>query len=305
MEISDVRINLMDNQSDRLKAFCSITFDDVFVVRDLKIVDGTNGLFVAMPSRRVTVSCSRCGHKNHLRAKHCNDCGTQLESRDSDSDGDSNSRLHRDVAHPISADFRATIQERVLEAYEEELGGGNQREHEDEYEEGEDESINEYDSLIAGLGGGSGARGGGSGAHGGDRGGRGGRGGRDAEKTSRRDDRGGRSGGGKKPQSQRGSGRPSRGDDRRSSGSESGGRDNRRDSGGRDGRRDAGGRGSSQKVAEVAERKRDEVESRVDPADLDKKRSRKPEREKPKEQKVETKPKEEPADNELPFGFGL
>ena len=51
MEITEVRIKLMENPEDRLRGFCSITFDDCFVVRDLKIIEGNNGPFVAMPSR--------------------------------------------------------------------------------------------------------------------------------------------------------------------------------------------------------------------------------------------------------------
>ena len=78
MEISDVRVKLMDNATDRLKAVCSVTFDGEFVVRDLKVVDGTNGLFVAMPSRKLAVHCPQCRHKNHLRARFCNDCGAKL-----------------------------------------------------------------------------------------------------------------------------------------------------------------------------------------------------------------------------------
>ena len=79
MEITEVRIKLMDDTSDRLRAFCSITFDDCFVVRDLKIIEGTNGPFVAMPSRKLTAHCPQCGCKNHLRSAHCNQCSARLK----------------------------------------------------------------------------------------------------------------------------------------------------------------------------------------------------------------------------------
>ena len=78
MEITEVRLKLMDEPGERLKAFCSITFDDAFVVRDLKIIEGTNGPFVAMPSRKLTAHCPNCRCKNHLRAAFCNQCGTRL-----------------------------------------------------------------------------------------------------------------------------------------------------------------------------------------------------------------------------------
>ena len=57
MEITEVRIKLMEDNNERLQAFCSVTFDDAFVVRDLKIIEGTKGSFVAMPSRKLTDRC--------------------------------------------------------------------------------------------------------------------------------------------------------------------------------------------------------------------------------------------------------
>ena len=57
MEITEVRVKLMDEPGERLQAFCSITFDDAFVVRDLKIIEGATGPFVAMPSRKLTAHC--------------------------------------------------------------------------------------------------------------------------------------------------------------------------------------------------------------------------------------------------------
>ncbi len=78
MEITEVRIKLMEEAGERLQAFCSITFDDCFVIRDLKIIDGSNGPFVAMPSRKLTSHCLQCGAKNHLRANYCNECGAKL-----------------------------------------------------------------------------------------------------------------------------------------------------------------------------------------------------------------------------------
>jgi stage V sporulation protein G len=154
MEISDVRVRLLEDPSARLKAFCSITLDEVFVVRDLKVVEGTNGLFVAMPSRRLLASCRKCGQKNHLRARYCNECGAKLSTPPLPKDADGNPKLHRDVAHPIDASFREVIQEKVLEAYRAETNLTPE-----ETEEAErpvsyrrrDEPMSEYDSLIAGL----------------------------------------------------------------------------------------------------------------------------------------------------------
>src|SRR4026208_1322319 len=77
--ITEVRIKLMEDNNERLQAFCSVTFDDAFVVRDLKIIEGTKGSFVAMPSRKLTDRCPQCGPQNHLASRHCNQCGKRLD----------------------------------------------------------------------------------------------------------------------------------------------------------------------------------------------------------------------------------
>lgn len=79
MEITDVRISPRDE--DKLKAFVTITFDDCFVVRGVKIIEGNQGLFVAMPSRRKA-------------------------------DG-----TFQDIAHPIHSQMRERVEERILSEY--------------------------------------------------------------------------------------------------------------------------------------------------------------------------------------------
>jgi stage V sporulation protein G len=76
MEITEVNITMRDE--DKLRAFVNITFDGVFVIRGLKVIQGNRGLFVCMPSRRME-------------------------------DGS-----HKDIAHPITNEFRQAIEERVL-----------------------------------------------------------------------------------------------------------------------------------------------------------------------------------------------
>jgi stage V sporulation protein G len=118
MEITEVRIKLMEDSEDRLRAFCSITFDQCFVVRDLKIIEGTSGPFVAMPSRKLTGRCSRCGYKNHLRSNFCNQCGTKLRGAQELKDQESgNNRLYADIAHPINQRCRDLIQQEVVREY--------------------------------------------------------------------------------------------------------------------------------------------------------------------------------------------
>ncbi len=121
MEITEVRIKLMDEPGERLKAFCSITFDNCFVVRDLKIIDGTNGPFVAMPSRKLTAHCPGCGTKNHLRAQYCNQCGKRLSDVRAPKDADGRAKLYADIAHPINSFCREMIQDCVIQEYYEEI----------------------------------------------------------------------------------------------------------------------------------------------------------------------------------------
>ncbi|MCX6639018.1 MAG: septation regulator SpoVG [bacterium] len=80
MDITEININLRDE--DKLKAFVNITFDDVFVVRGLKVIQGNKGLFVCMPSRKLP-------------------------------DG-----TYKDIAHPISNDFRQEIETLILQKYQ-------------------------------------------------------------------------------------------------------------------------------------------------------------------------------------------
>jgi len=80
VEITEVRIILRDE--DKLKGFANVTFDNAFVIRGMKIISGSRGLFVSMPSRKRP-------------------------------DG-----THQDIAHPVNNEARQLLEERVLQAYE-------------------------------------------------------------------------------------------------------------------------------------------------------------------------------------------
>jgi len=178
MEITDIRVKLIHESKERLRAVCSVTFDDAFVVRDVKVVEGTSGTFVAMPSRKLSSHCPKCRHKNQIRARFCNECGGKLPPPRPPEDGNGRSRFHRDIAHPINTEFREMIQEKVLEAFakeSEENGGGFDESappepkadsrrvdphtpdepagefHETREQPEVREQPSEYDSLIAGL----------------------------------------------------------------------------------------------------------------------------------------------------------
>lgn len=81
MDITDIRIRKV-SADGKLKAYVTVTFDDSFVVHNVKIIEGENGVFIAMPSRKTK------------------------------------SGEYKDVAHPINTSFRTRLQDRILEEYE-------------------------------------------------------------------------------------------------------------------------------------------------------------------------------------------
>ncbi len=124
MEITEVRVFLKDSADKKLKAYVTVTFDNAFVVRNIKVIKGSSGLFIAMPSRKVKQPCVKCGYKNEMRSKYCNQCGAQLPTvvrPAAGEEGAPDSQLeHKDIAHPITQPFREYLQKRILEAYEQE-----------------------------------------------------------------------------------------------------------------------------------------------------------------------------------------
>jgi stage V sporulation protein G len=144
VQITEVRIKLMDDQSDRLQAFCSITIDNWFVVRDLKIIDGATGPFVAMPSRKLTSHCRRCRCKNHLRANFCNQCGTKLRPDNVLRDATGRIKLYADIAHPINSECREEIQKHVISEFNAELKRAESPDYYSRY----DEAYGDYESSA-------------------------------------------------------------------------------------------------------------------------------------------------------------
>lgn len=84
MDITDIRIRQV-SADGKLKAYVTVTFDDCFVVHNVKIIEGKNGAFIAMPSRK-----TKTGE-------------------------------YKDVAHPINSDFRGALQDRILDEYKKTL----------------------------------------------------------------------------------------------------------------------------------------------------------------------------------------
>jgi stage V sporulation protein G len=86
MEITEIRVHLRNE--DKLKAFVTATFDSCFVVRNMKIIEGNKGLILCMPSRKLP------------------------------------NGTYKDIAHPITVEFRKFLEDRIMAAYEEEVKRG-------------------------------------------------------------------------------------------------------------------------------------------------------------------------------------
>ena len=121
MVVTEVKVKLVPKADDKLLAFASVTFDRCFVIRDIKIIQGSKSLFIAMPSRKITDRCTKCGAKNHLQAQFCNQCGTRLVQNRTRPDDRGRVKLHADIAHPINVKCRHDIQEAILKGYTQEL----------------------------------------------------------------------------------------------------------------------------------------------------------------------------------------
>ena len=97
MEITNVGISLK-NTEGTLRAYASVTFDDEFVVKDIKITETEKGLTMSMPRRKV-----------------------KLKEEVDETDPEVRSKLYRDVAHPINSQAREKIEKAIFAKYEEEL----------------------------------------------------------------------------------------------------------------------------------------------------------------------------------------
>lgn len=120
MEITEVRVRLVqDGGQERLRAFVTVTFDNCFVVREIKVIEGDQGHFVAMPSRKSMRRCRKCRARNVVQASYCNSCGEKLPAASGQETR--REKLYLDVAHPINSACRRMLHEAIMKAYEEEL----------------------------------------------------------------------------------------------------------------------------------------------------------------------------------------
>lgn len=139
MDITEVRVSLRESEGKRLKAYATVTFDNSFVVRNIKVVEGNSGLFVAMPAKKTKQFCPRCGKKVDVGSRYCNHCGVQLPLPPRDANTNRQA-VHQDLAHPINQEFRDFLQSKVLDAFyreKENLGkeqASEQKSHDDDDE---------------------------------------------------------------------------------------------------------------------------------------------------------------------------
>lgn len=133
MEITEVRVSLREHEGKRLKAYATVTFDNSFVVRNIKIIQGNNDLFVAMPARKMKQFCPRCGKKVEVDSRYCSNCGAQMPPpKDPSADRQS---IHQDLAHPINQEFRDYLQSKILDAYQDKKNSSPEEENNEAVQE--------------------------------------------------------------------------------------------------------------------------------------------------------------------------
>ncbi len=133
MEITEVRVSLREHEGKRLKAYATVTFDNSFVVRNIKIIQGNNDLFVAMPARKMKQFCPRCGKKVEVDSRYCSNCGAQMPPpKDPSEDRQS---IHQDLAHPINQEFRDYLQSKILDAYQDKKNSSPEEENNEAVQE--------------------------------------------------------------------------------------------------------------------------------------------------------------------------
>jgi stage V sporulation protein G len=139
LEITEVRIFLKDSPDKKLKAYATVTFENAFVVRNIKVIEGTGGTFIAMPSRKLKSACPKCGYRNEIKSKYCNQCAAQIPAvvrpSTTEQEGEGAQSDHRDIAHPITQTFRDYLQKKVLEAYEADKVRGPSAAHNSHHED--------------------------------------------------------------------------------------------------------------------------------------------------------------------------
>ena len=121
MEITEIRVFQKEGQDKKLKAYVTVTFDNCFVVRNIKVIQGASGLFIAMPSRKMKRVCHKCHAKNEVGSKFCNHCGERIKQEHHSAEPVDAKTEHRDIAHPITQQFREYLQNKILQAYEKEI----------------------------------------------------------------------------------------------------------------------------------------------------------------------------------------
>ena len=106
MRITKVQLTLCD--SNPIKAYGYVVFDDSFVVHDIRIVSANSGLTVAMPSRKSTYNCPGCRMRVAMDASFCHRCGSELAETTTER------KIHFDIVHPINAEFRKELEKHIF-----------------------------------------------------------------------------------------------------------------------------------------------------------------------------------------------
>jgi stage V sporulation protein G len=149
MEITDIQINLAYFQKSKIRAFCSVFFDNEFVVHEVKIIEeplsakaslrpdfrdrqtqaglsacsaqAVRRLHISMPNKKITMHCVKCAEKNPINANFCSKCGVKLTWYGIAREKNTHSEIYTDIVQVISGKLTRLIRKKILTAYQDKL----------------------------------------------------------------------------------------------------------------------------------------------------------------------------------------
>ena len=110
MQITDIRFHLPQHTEQRLLAYATITFDECFVVHDIRLLRRGDGILVVLPSKRFRYPCPQCSRKCDFDSQFCKHCGANFKAVVNET--------FSDIAHPINKEFRHYFDSTIIERFQ-------------------------------------------------------------------------------------------------------------------------------------------------------------------------------------------
>lgn len=113
MEITSISLMIPKAICDNLRAYATITIDNMIMIHDIRLIEKEGVMFIAMPNRHRHKHCKNCNYKNPVDGRFCTQCGKSLPPYVKEIDG----RITVDTVHPIHNQARDFITDAIIAAY--------------------------------------------------------------------------------------------------------------------------------------------------------------------------------------------